>query len=66
MLKDDRGKLFTNFYCTEHVRRADTTGTGLRLANSEGFIRAHGGEFLVSSRKDVGSTFTVRIPVAGP
>lgn len=66
MTEEERGKLFTNFYRTEHVRRAAIPGTGLGLAISQGFVRAHGGEILVTSQKGVGSTFTVRIPVAGP
>lgn len=66
MTEEERGKLFTNFYRTEHVRRAAIPGTGLGLAISLGFVRAHGGEILVTSQKDVGSTFTVRVPVGGP
>ncbi|GAA1672253.1 sensor histidine kinase [Citricoccus zhacaiensis] len=66
MTEAEREKLFTNFYRTEHVRKAAIPGTGLGLAITQGFVRAHGGELLVSSEKDVGSTFTVRIPVNGP
>ncbi|MFB9071434.1 sensor histidine kinase [Citricoccus parietis] len=66
MTAAERGKLFTNFYRTEHVRKAAIPGTGLGLAITQGFVRAHGGEILVSSEKDVGSTFTVRIPLCGP
>ncbi|REE03712.1 sensor histidine kinase [Citricoccus muralis] len=65
MTKAERERLFTNFYRTEHVRKAAIPGTGLGLAITQGFVRAHGGEILVSSEKDVGSTFTVRIPIAG-
>ena len=66
MTEAEQGKLFTNFYRTEHVRRAAIPGTGLGLAITQGYVRAHGGEILVTSEKDVGSTFTVRIPVGGP
>src|SRR5699024_4639148 len=58
--------VFENFYRTEHVRKAAIPGTGLGLAISRGYVRAHGGDITVTSRKGVGSTFTVRIPVAGP
>ncbi|MCT2260339.1 HAMP domain-containing histidine kinase [Brachybacterium muris] len=58
--------VFENFYRTEHVRKAAIPGTGLGLAISRGFVRAHGGDITVSSRRGAGSTFTVRIPVAGP
>ncbi|NUL46981.1 PAS domain-containing protein [Cellulosimicrobium funkei] len=62
----EQSKLFTNFYRTEHVRKAAIPGTGLGLAITQGLVRAHGGEILVSSEKAVGSTFTVRIPIDGP
>ena len=58
--------VFENFYRTEHVRKAAIPGTGLGLAISRGFVRAHGGDITVSSRRGEGSTFTVRVPVAGP
>lgn len=58
--------VFENFYRTEHVRNAAIPGTGLGLAISRGFVRAHGGDITVSSRQGEGSTFTVRVPVAGP
>lgn len=58
--------VFENFYRTEHVRKAAIPGTGLGLAISRGFVRAHGGDITVSSRQGEGSTFTVRVPVAGP
>ncbi|MFC4428370.1 sensor histidine kinase [Citricoccus alkalitolerans] len=66
MTDQERAKLFTNFYRTEHVRKAAIPGTGLGLAITQSYVRAHGGEILVNSEKGVGSTFTVRIPIAGP
>lgn len=66
MTEQETGALFTNFYRAEHVRKAAIPGTGLGLAISQGFVRAHGGEIDVVSEKDVGSTFTVRLPVGGP
>ncbi|ASK65518.1 two-component sensor histidine kinase [Brachybacterium avium] len=66
MTEDELAGLFQNFYRTEHVRKAAIPGTGLGLAISRGYVRAHGGEILVSSQEGVGSTFTVRLPVQGP
>lgn len=66
MTEEERDRLFTNFYRTEHVRRAAIPGTGLGLAISQGYVRAHGGEILVTARKGEGSTFTVLLPVDGP
>ncbi|UUX92802.1 ATP-binding protein [Methanoplanus endosymbiosus] len=36
---------------------------GLDLSIAKKYIKLHGGEILVSSEKDIGSTFTVKIPV---
>ncbi|MCY1157496.1 MAG: sensor histidine kinase [Citricoccus sp.] len=63
---EDQEKLFTNFYRTEHVRRAAIPGTGLGLAITRAFVRAHGGEITVASAPGVGSTSTASIPVDGP
>src|SRR5699024_10344619 len=49
--------VFENFYRPEHVRKAAIPGTGLGLAISRGYVRAHGGDITVTSRKGVGSTF---------
>lgn len=65
MSDQERSQLFTTFFRADHVRRAAIPGTGLGLAISQRFVHAHGGEILVASQKGVGSTFTMRIPVAG-
>src|SRR5699024_1605849 len=51
---EEQQKLFTNFYRTEHVRRAAIPGTGLGLAITRGLVRAHGGEITVTSEKGTG------------
>lgn len=66
MTEHERSQLFTAFFRTEHVRRAAIPGTGLGLAISQRFVRAHGGEIRVASHPGEGSTFTLRLPVAGP
>lgn len=66
MSPEELDRLFTNFYRTEHVRRAAIPGTGLGLAISQGFIRAHGGEIAVESESGIGSVFTACIPIDGP
>lgn len=60
MTPAEQSKLFTNFYRTEHVRRAAIPGTGLGLAISRSLVRAHGGDITVESRAGEGSRFTVR------
>jgi signal transduction histidine kinase len=54
---DKIGDVFKPFFSTKGAR-----GTGLGLAVSRKSLREHGGDILVSSRPDVGSTFTLRLP----
>ena len=55
----DKSKLFEPFYTTKTVGK----GTGLGLSISFGIIQRHGGELNVESECDVGSTFTISLPM---
>ncbi|MCP4424629.1 MAG: HAMP domain-containing histidine kinase [Chloroflexi bacterium] len=44
-----------------HQRK--TVGTGLSLAIAKGLAEAHGGEILATSEVDVGSVFTIKLPL---
>jgi two-component system, cell cycle sensor histidine kinase and response regulator CckA len=55
----DLGKIFEPFWTTK-----GTEGTGLGLAGSYGIVRRHGGSISVSSKRDHGSLFTVKLPIA--
>ena len=52
-------KIFLPFFTTKPVGQ----GTGLGLSTIYGIVERLGGQILVSSEEDVGTVFTVRLPV---
>ena len=61
MVEDVKHNIFTPFFSTKN-----TMGTGLGLALTARIIRVHGGDILVDSEPDRGTTFRVNIPKDGP
>ena len=57
--QDQLGKIFLPFYTTKGVGK----GTGLGLSVSYGIVKDLGGEIEVESALNVGSTFTIRLPL---
>ena len=58
----DLGKIFQRFYRSDSSRAEQ--GCGLGLSFSRAVARAHGGDINVTSRFEMGSTFTVILPCA--
>ena len=60
---EDQEQLFTRFYRVKQATFGDTRGIGLGLYVAKAIVDAHQGEILVQSEIDVGSTFSVILPV---
>nr|CAG8454895.1 11465_t:CDS:10 [Entrophospora candida] len=60
--ESDKPKLFQRFYRVESRQSRSHEGTGIGLALVKELVIRHGGDILVESKVDVGSTFKVLIP----
>lgn len=61
MTEEVKANIFTPFFSTK-----SKAGTGLGLSITSRIIGVHGGKIEVDSEPDVGTTFRIVIPVAGP
>lgn len=61
--KDDQLRIFDRFYRVDKARARSTGGTGLGLAIAKQIAEVHDGALSVQSVQDVGTTFSVRIPI---
>ena len=59
----EQKKIFDRFYRVNSDRSRQTGGSGLGLAIARAIAQAHQGTIEVKSELDVGSTFTVRLPL---
>jgi two-component system sensor histidine kinase SenX3 len=62
--RQDRTRVFERFYRVDQSRASSTGGTGLGLAIVKHVASNHGGSVSVWSEQGLGSTFTLRIPLA--
>lgn len=62
---NDIPRIFERFYRVDKARSRDVGGTGLGLSIVKHLVSAMGGDVRVSSTVGCGSTFEVRIPLAG-
>ncbi len=61
--EDSQDMVFERFYRVDKARSRETGGTGLGLAIVRKIILMHHGTIKVHSEENVGTTFTVRIPL---
>lgn len=61
--EEDQPRLFESFHRSRNVR--EISGTGLGLAIVKRAVELQGGEIRFISRLNVGTTFTVQLPVGG-
>ncbi len=61
--EENISKIFNRFYRVDKARSRETGGTGLGLSIALSAIKIHGGEILVESEPNIGSTFTIKLPL---
>lgn len=61
---DDVFHVFERFFRADKSRTGSSGHTGLGLAISKAIVEAHGGTIEVSSQPDIGTTFTIRLPMS--
>jgi signal transduction histidine kinase len=60
--KEDLVHVFERFYRSEKSRNRNLGGAGLGLAIAKGIINAHGGNIIVESEPELGTTFIIMLP----
>ncbi len=61
----EQSYVFNKFYRASNAIREADVGTGIGLYLSREYVHGHGGTIILNSEENVGTTFTVRIPLKG-
>ena len=61
---EDQRRLFERFYRSPRVSSSGIPGVGLGLSIVKELVKQNGGEIEVQSQVDVGSLFTIQLPIA--
>ncbi|MBQ6999133.1 MAG: HAMP domain-containing histidine kinase [Clostridia bacterium] len=64
MRTEDTEHIFERFYRVDKARARETGGTGLGLAIANAAVKAHKGSIQVFSEPNIGSEFTIILPLA--
>jgi signal transduction histidine kinase/HAMP domain-containing protein len=62
----DKKDLFTRFFRASNATKRAIPGTGLGLAIVQTIIAGHGGQMTLESEEGIGTTVSVRLPLAEP
>lgn len=60
---DNLNKIFNRFYQGDNLNFSGTVGSGIGLALTKEYINLHGGTISVDSAPNIGTCFSVRLPV---
>lgn len=63
--KSEQNKVFTKFFRSDNIKAFDTDGSGLGLYVVRSLLDYIGGRITFDSTENVGTTFVVKLPVAG-